>query len=105
VVDVLLSECTYKRAEILKRGMSKAKKVTYSRHWVTILACSLILISKTSRDKKTFNGHKIYFIFLYHCNLKYIFLFLVAPNLEHSSSVKRFVSLQFLNPKRIGRTP
>jgi hypothetical protein len=29
----------------------------------------------------------------------------VAPTLEHWASVKRFVSLQFLNPKRVGRTP
>jgi hypothetical protein len=26
----------------------------------------------------------------------------VAPNLEHRASVKRFVSLQFLNPKTVG---
>jgi hypothetical protein len=26
-------------------------------------------------------------------------------SLEHRTSVKRFVSLQFLNPKKIGRTP
>jgi hypothetical protein len=32
-------------------------------------------------------------------------LFLVAPTLEHRASVKRFVSLQFLNPKTFGRTP
>jgi hypothetical protein len=29
----------------------------------------------------------------------------VAPTLEHSASVKCFVSLQFLNPKTVGRTP
>jgi hypothetical protein len=29
----------------------------------------------------------------------------VAPTLEHRASVKRFVSLQFLNPKTVGRTP
>jgi hypothetical protein len=34
-----------------------------------------------------------------------IFLFPVAPNLEHRTSVKRFFSLQFLNPKTVGRTP
>jgi hypothetical protein len=28
-----------------------------------------------------------------------------APISEHRASVKGFVSLQFLNPKRIGRTP
>jgi hypothetical protein len=36
------------------------------------------------------------------------FLFLsfpVAPTLEHWAPVKRFVSLQFLNPKTVGRTP
>jgi hypothetical protein len=32
-------------------------------------------------------------------------LFPVAPTLEHKASVKRFVSLQFHNPKRVGRTP
>jgi hypothetical protein len=32
-------------------------------------------------------------------------LFPVAPTLEHSASVKLFVSLQFLNPKTVGRTP
>jgi hypothetical protein len=31
--------------------------------------------------------------------------FPVAPNLEHRTSVKRFVSLQFLNPKNVGRIP
>jgi hypothetical protein len=31
--------------------------------------------------------------------------FLVAPNLEHRASVKRFASLQFLNPKTVYRTP
>jgi hypothetical protein len=31
-------------------------------------------------------------------------LFPVAPTLEHKASVKRFVSLQFLNPKTVGRT-
>jgi hypothetical protein len=31
--------------------------------------------------------------------------FPVAPNLEHRASVKRFVSLRFLNPKTVGRTP
>jgi hypothetical protein len=30
-------------------------------------------------------------------------LFPVAPTLEHRESVKRFVSLQFLNPKTISR--
>jgi hypothetical protein len=29
----------------------------------------------------------------------------VAPTLEHRISVKRFVLLQFLNPKTVGRTP
>jgi hypothetical protein len=32
-------------------------------------------------------------------------LLAVAPNLEHRASVKRYVSLQFLNPKTVGRTP
>jgi hypothetical protein len=32
-------------------------------------------------------------------------LFPVAPTLERRASVKRFVSLQFLNPKGVGRTP
>jgi hypothetical protein len=32
-------------------------------------------------------------------------LFPVVPTLEHGASVKRFVSLQFLNPKTAGRTP
>jgi hypothetical protein len=32
-------------------------------------------------------------------------LFPVAPTLEHRASVKRFVSLQFLNSKTVGRTP
>jgi hypothetical protein len=32
-------------------------------------------------------------------------LFPVTPTLEHMASVKRFVSLQFLNPKRVGGTP
>jgi hypothetical protein len=29
----------------------------------------------------------------------------VAPSLEHMESVKPFVSLQFLYPKTVGRTP
>jgi hypothetical protein len=29
----------------------------------------------------------------------------VVPTLEHRASVKCFVSLQFLNPKTVGRTP
>jgi hypothetical protein len=29
----------------------------------------------------------------------------VAPSLEHRASVERFVSLQFLNPKTVGKTP
>jgi hypothetical protein len=29
----------------------------------------------------------------------------VPPILEHSACVKRFVSLQFFNPKTVGRTP
>jgi hypothetical protein len=32
-------------------------------------------------------------------------LFPVAPTLEHKAYVKRFVSLQFLHPKTVGRTP
>jgi hypothetical protein len=32
-------------------------------------------------------------------------LFPVAPTLEHGASVKSFVSLQFLNPKTVVRTP
>jgi hypothetical protein len=41
------------------------------------------------------------------CNLNSLSLSLspVAPTLEHRASVKRFVSLQFLNPKTDGRTP
>jgi hypothetical protein len=31
-------------------------------------------------------------------------LFPGAPTLKHRASVKRFVSLQFLNPKTVGRT-
>jgi hypothetical protein len=31
--------------------------------------------------------------------------FSVAPTLEHRASVKRFVSLQFINPKTVGRPP
>jgi hypothetical protein len=33
-----------------------------------------------------------------------LFLFPVAPTLEHRASVKHFVLLQFLNPKKSGRT-
>jgi hypothetical protein len=32
-------------------------------------------------------------------------LFPVPSTLEHMASVKRFVSLQFLNPKAVGKTP
>jgi hypothetical protein len=32
-------------------------------------------------------------------------LFPFASTLKHMASVKRFVSLQFLNPKTFGRTP
>jgi hypothetical protein len=32
-------------------------------------------------------------------------LFPVTPTLEHRASVKRFVSLQFLNLKTVGKTP
>jgi hypothetical protein len=32
-------------------------------------------------------------------------LFPVAPTLEHRACVKRFVTLQLLNPKTVGRTP
>jgi hypothetical protein len=32
-------------------------------------------------------------------------LFPVAPTLEHRASVKRFVSLQFLNPRTVDRIP
>jgi hypothetical protein len=35
----------------------------------------------------------------------YISLSPVAPALEPRASVKRFVSLQFLNPKTVDRTP
>jgi hypothetical protein len=28
----------------------------------------------------------------------------IAPTLKYKTSVKRFVSLQFLNPERVGRT-
>jgi hypothetical protein len=41
----------------------------------------------------------------FHGNIKQHSLFPVAPTLEHRASVKRFVSLQFLNPKTVGRTP
>jgi hypothetical protein len=34
-----------------------------------------------------------------------LFFFTVVPTLELRASVKRFVSLQFLNPKTVGRTP
>jgi hypothetical protein len=34
-----------------------------------------------------------------------LFCPLVAPTLEHRASVKRFVSFQFLNPKKVYRTP
>jgi hypothetical protein len=34
-----------------------------------------------------------------------LFLFPVDPTLEHRASVKRFVSLQFLNPRTVNRTP
>jgi hypothetical protein len=32
-------------------------------------------------------------------------LFPISSTLEHRASVKRFASLQFLNPKTVGRTP
>jgi hypothetical protein len=32
-------------------------------------------------------------------------IFLVAPTLKHRTSVKSFISLQFLNPKKVGRIP
>jgi hypothetical protein len=35
----------------------------------------------------------------------FLSLFPVAPTLEHRASVKRSVSLQFLNPKTVGMTP
>jgi hypothetical protein len=37
--------------------------------------------------------------------LSFSLSFLVALTLEHRASLKRFVSLQFLNPKTFGRTP
>jgi hypothetical protein len=40
-----------------------------------------------------------------HGNEPSFSLFPVAPTLEHRTPVKRFVSLQFLNPKTVGRTP
>jgi hypothetical protein len=40
-----------------------------------------------------------------HFNLSTLFLLPVAPTLEHGTSLKLFVSLQFLNPKRVGTTP
>jgi hypothetical protein len=48
-----------------------------------------------------------------HLTSAWISLFLITDSLslslslslEHRASVKRFVSLEFLNPKRIGRTP
>jgi hypothetical protein len=47
-------------------------------------------------------------IFLQYARQRNIYIFLslfpVAPTLEHRASVKRFVSLQFLNPKTVGRT-
>jgi hypothetical protein len=57
------------------------------------------------------SDHNSYKNLLHPFNLKIspeslsLSLFLVAPTLEHSASVKRFVSLQFLNPKTVGRTP
>jgi hypothetical protein len=36
---------------------------------------------------------------------KHLSLSPVASTLEHSSSMKRFISLQFLNPKTVGKTP
>jgi hypothetical protein len=39
------------------------------------------------------------------CSHPPLSLFPLAPTLEHRASVKRFVSLQFLNPKTVGRTP
>jgi hypothetical protein len=45
------------------------------------------------------------FIYLF-LHLTYIdSLVPVAPTLEHRASVKHFASLQFLNPKTVGRTP
>jgi hypothetical protein len=41
-----------------------------------------------------------------HCEYNTsLFLFLVALTLERRTSVKHFISLQFLNPKTFGRTP
>jgi hypothetical protein len=40
----------------------------------------------------------------FHLSLS-LSLFPIASILEHRASVKRFVSLQFLNPKTVGRTP
>jgi hypothetical protein len=40
-----------------------------------------------------------------HLHLSLSLSLSVAPTLEHRASVKRFVSLQFLNPKTVGRTP
>jgi hypothetical protein len=37
--------------------------------------------------------------------LQYIYIFSVVPTLEHMTSVKSFVSLQFLIHKTFGRTP
>jgi hypothetical protein len=35
----------------------------------------------------------------------YLSLFPIAPTLEHMASVRRFLSLQFFNPKKVGMSP
>jgi hypothetical protein len=42
---------------------------------------------------------------MYHISTLFLSLFPVAPTLEHRASMKRFVSLQFLNLKTVSRTP
>jgi hypothetical protein len=41
----------------------------------------------------------------YQNELRVVSVFPGAPTSEHKASVKRFLSLKFLNPKTVGRTP
>jgi hypothetical protein len=46
------------------------------------------------------------FLFVEHDRtMRSLSLFPVAPTSEHKTSVRRFVSVQFLKPKTVGRTP
>jgi hypothetical protein len=45
------------------------------------------------------------YIYIYNVCVSLSIFFLVAPTLEHRTSVKRSVSVQFLNPKAVGRSP